>query len=187
MMSRPIASVRGRPLVSVSVAGVLLVFVGIAIGFALHPHNVAGAGGGGGGCFSTTSPACTFQSRNAFADFGSVSPDGCIFTDAAVQPFEALNRPGGTTTLAVFISIFKFDNCAGTQILGVTNVDPSTGFPVFAGTVQFGKLDTASVVGTATMFDFAPGGGTFTSDVNVTWTGFGPTTTFIDSTHVLGS
>ncbi|TMD21901.1 MAG: hypothetical protein E6I98_00970 [Chloroflexi bacterium] len=66
------------------------------------------------------------------------------------------------------------------------NFNPtSSDFPIFNGTALFGtKLDTASVNGSAPMFDINTGLQAFTSNVNVVWTGFGPTTTFIDSFHV---
>jgi hypothetical protein len=143
-----------------------------------------GSGSGGGGCISTTGPVCHLKSANAIANFDSISSDGCSFTFASVQPFSSLTRPGGVTSQAVFVDINKFDNCQGIILENASNFDPSTGQPDFTGTIQFGtKLSTASVVGTAPMFDSDTGALLFTTTINVTWQGFGATSTFIDSTH----
>jgi hypothetical protein len=142
-----------------------------------------GSGSGGGGCISTTGPVCHFTSTNAFADFDSISSDGCSFTFASVQPFDSLTRPSNTTSQAVFVTINKFDNCQGT-FENVSNFDPSTGLSDFTGTIQFGtKLSTASVVGTAPMFDSNTGALLFTTTINVTWHGFGATTMFVTNSH----
>lgn len=142
-----------------------------------------GSGSGGGGCISTTGPVCHFTSTNAFADFDTVSSDGCTFTFASVQPFDSLTRPGNITSQAVFVAINKFDNCQGTSE-NVSNFDPSTGLSDFTGTIQFGtKLSTATVVGTAPMFDANSGALLFTTSINVTWQGFGATTTFVTNSH----
>jgi hypothetical protein len=163
----------------------------------LNTRTAFGSGTGGGGCFPATGPACHFTSNNAFVDFSSVSADGCIFTDASVQPFASLTRPGGTATQAVSIFISKFDICqhttncgsansgtgsggCGVQLEEATNFDPITGMPIFNGTIQFGpSLDTATVNGTAPMNDFVTGK-QFTSTINVSWKGYGPTSTFMD-------
>jgi hypothetical protein len=167
----------------------------------LNARTVHGSGTGGGGCFPSTGPACHFASDNASVDFSSVSKDGCIFTDATVQPFASLTRPGGTATQTVIIFISKWDNCqnqggcssvnsgtgggggggCGVLLEEATNFDPITGMPVFNGTIQFGpKLGTAAVNGSAPMTDFVTGA-QFTSTVNVSWKGYGPTSTFMDS------
>jgi hypothetical protein len=181
--------------------GLVAVIAVLAVGLVfVNARTVHGSGTGGGGCFPTTGPACHFASNNAFVDFGSVSTDGCIFTDASVQPFASLTRPGGTAIQTVFISISKFDFClppqsgcgsansgtgggggCGVLLEEASNFDPTTGMPIFNGTIQFGpKLNTAAVNGSAPMIDFISGA-TFTSTVNVSWKGYGPTTTFMDS------
>lgn len=166
-------------------AGGLVVAMLMAVVTALAATAVntrTAVGAGGGGCF-TTSPACTFKSHVAFADFGSVSPDKCNFIDAFVNPFESLSSPGHAATTAVFVSMTKFD-CLTNTFESATNVDPTTFMPVFNGTVQFGaKLDTASINGSAPMYDSGTGLQLFTSTINVAWQGFGPTSSFIDSSH----
>ena len=173
----------------------------LAIGLVFfNARTVHGSGTGPGGCFATTGPSCHFQSNNAYADFSSVSSkDGCIFTDVYVQPFASLTRPGGTATQTVGISISEWDNClpagcasvnsgtggggggCGVQLEQADNYDPTTGMPVFNGTIQFGpNLDTAAVNGSAPMFDYVTNM-QFTSTVNVSWKGYGPTSTFMDS------
>ena len=143
-----------------------------------------GSGSGGGGCIATSGPVCHFTSANAFGDFDSVSSDGCIFTDVSVQPFDSLTRPGNVTSQTVMVNINKFDNCQGIILENASNFDPSTGLSDFTGTIQFGsKLSTATVVGTAPMFDGDSGALLFTTSIDLTWQGFGATTTFIDSAH----
>ena len=171
----------------------------LAIGLVfLNARTVHGSGTGGGGCFATTGPSCHFESNNASADFSSVSADGCIFTDVYVQPFASLTRPGGTATQTVVIFISKWDNCqgpsgcasvnsgtgggggCGVQLEQAYNYDPTTGMSIFNGTIKFGpKLDTAAINGSAPMFDNVTGA-QFTSTVNVSWKGYGPTSTFMD-------
>lgn len=143
-----------------------------------------GSGSGGEGCVSTTGPVCTFKNSSAFADFDNVSSDECNFTFASIEAFDSLTRPGNITSQSVIVNINKFDNCPGGGIQeNVSNSDPITGQPDFTGTIQFGtKLSTAIVVGTAPMFDDT-GALLFTTSINVTWQGFGDTTTFLDNTH----
>jgi hypothetical protein len=183
MFIRPITALGARRLVAVGLAAAMPA-IAVAL-LAVTALNARADGPGpGGGCFSTTGPVCTFKSHNAFADFGSVSDDGCIVTDAIVQSFEALSSPGRNAATTVFVAIFKNDTCGQTIPASESNVDPTTGMPVFNGTAQFGTLlDTATLVGAAPMFDIDTGSQVFTSDINVTWRGFGPTSTFIGSSH----
>jgi hypothetical protein len=167
--------------------------VAVLAAVSLNARTVIGAGGGGG-CFATAGPICTFKSHVAFADFSAVQGvqvdaggggggGGCIATDAFVQTFESLSMPGKSASTAVLVSLSTFDFCTGTQLECAGNFDPNTGAPLFDGQIQFGRdLTTASVTGTAPMFDPCTGG-TFTSTINVTWQAFGPTTTLIDNSH----
>jgi hypothetical protein len=149
---------------------------------ALNTRSAAGAGSGG--CFATGTPVCTFKDRVASAGFGSASPDGCIVTEAFVDSFEGLASPGNISTTNAFVGVAKFNACTNTLVESASNFDPATGNPVFNGTIQFGpRLDTASVSGLAPMFDDLTGVHVFTATVNLTWQGFGPTTTFIDGSH----
>ena len=165
-------------------AGLTAAVAVLVIGLVSLNARTAFGSGTGVGCFSTTGPACAFKSNNAFADFGSVSADGCIFTDAFAQPFASLTNPGRTATQSAIVSISKFDACNGVLIEGASNIDPATGMPIFNGTLQFGsKLDTAAISGAAPMFDFNTGMQLFTSTVTVSWQGFGPTSQFMDNSH----
>lgn len=149
---------------------------------AIGVRTALGSGGGGLCQPNGGSPACTVKAHNAFADFQTTSADGCILTDASIQAFEAVASPGHTLQPAVFLNTFSFNNCLGMQVESGSNIDPS-GNPVFTGTLQFSTpLNTAVVSGTAPIFD---GTGTllFTLTVNLSWQAFGPTTTFIDSSH----
>lgn len=176
-----------RRLVAVGLAmlGLTAVVAILAVTFlAFNAHPAFGSGSGGGGCFSTSGPVCTFKDHQAFADFSSVSSDGCIFTDAYVQTFENLTSPGRVASQTVYLNISQWDNCTGTLIMGASNFDPSTWQPNFTGTVQFGtQLSTASINGTAAMFDYNTGAQIFTTTINVSWTGYGTTSTFVDSSH----
>ena len=166
------------------IAAILVTLVCLVLAAAFGVRTALGSGGAGGLCQPTGgSPVCTVRAHNAFADFQSVSADGCIFSDTSVQAFESMARPGQGTGLAVFVFTSSFDNCTGQMVDSVSNIDPSTGNPLFTGTASFSTpLSTASVSGSAPMFD-GTGTQTFTSTVNVSWQAFGPTTTFIDSTH----
>lgn len=137
------------------------------------------------GCVPTTTPACTFKSNDAAAEFDSVSSDGCIMTQAIVRPFASLTRPAQTTSQSVVMFISKFNACTGVQLELASNTDPITFAQDFTGTIQFGPglLSAAAVNGTAPMFDVFTGTQLFTSTINVTWEGFGPTTTFIGDSH----
>lgn len=141
--------------------------------------------GGGGGCFSTTGPVCVLHSNQADADFGVVDFPACVGTDASVTAFASLSVPGRAASQMVFVSVVTFNPCTGDLIAGASNIDPATGLPQFSGVAQFGsKLTTASLSGTAPMFDLMTGAQVFTSTVNLTWQGFGSSSTFIDSSHV---
>lgn len=176
-----------RRLVLVGLALVGLVAVVAVLFAAISPFGARvahGSGSGGGGCVSTTGPVCTFKSTNAFGDFDSVSSDGCSFTFVSVQPFDSLTRPGNVTSQALMVNVNKFDNCQGIILENASNFDPATGLSDFTGTIQFGTmLSTATVVGTAPMFDADTGTLLFTTSIDLTWQGFGATTTFINSGH----
>jgi hypothetical protein len=187
MSTRGFSLTGHRQLVLVGLALVGLAAVVAVLFAAVSPFGgrvAHGSGSGGGGCISTTGPVCHFTSTNAFGNFDSVGSDGCTFTFASVQPFDSLTRPGNITSQTVIVNINKFDNCQGIDLENVSNFDPSTGQSDFTGTIQFGtKLSTATVVGTAPMFDSDSGALLFTTSINVTWQGFGATTTFVTNSH----
>jgi hypothetical protein len=159
-----------------AVAAVLAVMF---LGF--NTRTAFGSGSGGGGCFSTSGPVCTFKGHQASADFGSVSSDGCVYTDAYVSPFENLTSPDKVTSQTVYVSIYQWNSCTGAMIMSADNMDPNSWMPAFTGTVQFDN-QSASVNGTATMYDYS-GNQAFTTTINVSWKGYGPSGTFIDSSH----
>jgi hypothetical protein len=155
----------------------------------LNTRTAVGAGGGGG-C-PAPGPVCTFKNHVAFADFTTVQTfaggggggGGCIATDAFVQAFESLTMPGKVSMTTAIVSLSTFNFCTGAQLECASNFDPNTGAPLFSGTVQFGlDLTTATVSGTAAMFDPCTGA-SFTTSIDVTWQAFGPNTNFIDSSH----
>jgi hypothetical protein len=170
-------------------AGITLGMLTVAVGafafatLALTTRTAAGAGGGPG-CFST-SPVCTFRGLSAFTNFGSVSADGCVFTDVVVNALDNVTTPNRQTNRVVYVIMSKFNGCTGETLLSASNFDPTVGSVVFNGTIQIGKnLDAATIIGSAPMFDNSTGSQLFTSTVNVTLRGYGATTSFIDSSHV---
>jgi hypothetical protein len=164
---------------ALGLTAVVAVLTVMFLGF--NAHTAFGSGSGGGGCFSTSGPVCTFKGHQAYADFSSVSADGCVFTDAYVQAFESLTSPSRVDSQTVYLSIYQWNNCTGAMVIGADNMDPNTWQPAFSGTIQFGT-QSASVNGTATMYDYV-GGQSFTTTINVSWNGYGPTSTFVDSSH----
>jgi hypothetical protein len=190
MSSRRFSLAGSRQLVLGGLGFVGLVAVVAVLLVAVSPFGARvahGGGTGGGGCVSTSGPACHFSGNDAFAVFASVSSDNCIFTEAFIQPMASLTRPGGVTSQAVTVAIDKFDACQGIDLGSANNVDPTTFVPDFTGTIQFdGKLSTATVTGTAPMFDAFTGAQLFTTTVNVTWKGYGSTTQSVDSSHFHG-
>jgi hypothetical protein len=170
-----------RRLVAVGLAalGLTAVIAIMAVMFlGLNTRTAFGSGSGGGGCYATTGPVCTFKGNQAVADFGSVSADGCIYTDTYVSPYENLTSPNRVASQTVYVSMSQWDNCTGQLLWGMDNFDPNSYMPTFTGTAQFGTaLSSATVNGTAPMYDYFTGALVFTTTVNVTLKGYGPTST----------
>ena len=190
MSARGFSLARNRSLVLMALALMAVIAVVAVLLVAVSPFGTRvahGSGTGGGGCIATSGPACHMKGNDANAVFSSVSSDGCIFTEAFIQPMASVTRPGNITSQSVFISIDKFDECQGIGLESANNTDPTTFLPDFTGSIQFGtNLSTASVVGTAPMFDAFTGVQLFTTTINVTWKGYGSTTHSIDSSHFHG-
>jgi hypothetical protein len=120
----------------------------------------------------------------AFVDFSSVSSDGCIYTDAQVSLFDSLTTPGRTATQSETIFISKWDGCNQVSLLSASNFDPNTFQPTFTGTIHLtSDLSTATENGTATMYDWNSNAQLSTTTVNLTFKGYGPTSTFRDIQH----
>jgi hypothetical protein len=165
------------------VTGLVAVLAVVGV-MAFNARTAHGSGTGGGGCFNTSGPACTFKGNSSFNDFGTVSSDGCIFTDAQVSFFDSLTRPGNVATQSVFVSISKWDSCNGIQLEYASNFDPNSGASTFNGTVQFGaNLSSDTVNGTAPMYDGNTGNLVFTTTINLIAKGYGSTSKFSDSSH----
>lgn len=169
--------------IALSVTGLVAVLAVVGV-LVLNTRTAHGSGTGGGGCFNVSGPACTFKGNTSFNDFGTVSTDGCIFTDSQVAFFDSLTRPGNVATQSVFVSISKWDSCNGVPLEEVSNFDPNSGASTFNGTVQFGSnLSSASVNGTAPMYDQFTGNLLFTTTVNITVKAYGPSSSFSASSH----
>lgn len=178
-----LASKRRLLAIGLTVTGLVAV---IAVGAVvmLHPGTAHGSGVGGGGCFPTSGPACSFKGNSAFTNFNGVSDDGCIYTQAQVAVFESLTHPGNTSTQTVFIYYSKWDACNGVPLVEAFNADPNTGASTFNGSIQFGtNLSTATVNGTALMYDQVTGAPLFTTTINLTLKAYGPSTKSSDSQH----
>lgn len=169
--------------IALSVTGLVAVLAVVGV-LVLNTRTAHGSGTGGGGCFNVSGPACTFKGNSSFNNFGTVSSDGCIFTDSQVAFFDSLTRPGNVATQSVMVSISKWDSCNGVALEEVSNFDPNSWASTFNGTVQFGSnLSSASVNGTAPMYDEFTGNLLFTTTVNVTVKAYGPSSSFSDNSH----
>jgi hypothetical protein len=103
------------------------------------------AGGGGGGTFK-------LKGQTANAHFSNVDQSGCIYTDAYVYASEEIvsTQPGpGTPSSGASVSIYQFDVCTGTQLLGADGFVPLAG-PDFQVSE---KLDSAMLNTTVNVFD----------------------------------
>lgn len=171
-----------RRLVAIGLAVAALAGVVAAVAFmSFHTRTAYGAGNG---LCSPNAPVCAENGNSAYATFDNVSSDGCIYTRAAIQPTMNLSHPDGTTSQSVLVFISKYDQCNNTQIETGNNFNPMTGNPDFTGTVQFGaNMSTVSINGTAPIYDNTMGTLLFTTAINMTWQGYGPTTQNIESDH----
>ena len=147
----------------------------------------SGTGGGAAECFggaTGSQPTCTFKDGTAFADFGNVSEDGCIFTDAQISLYNNLTVPGRVATHNVGLIISQYDYCGSSAGVQATDFDPNIGQSTFIGTFQIASdLSTATVNGTAAMYDSISGTQVFTTTINVTFTGYGPISKYSDNQH----
>ncbi len=185
---RPLGN--NRRILALTLAGALLATaVALIASMELNIHTAIGAGGGGF-CFPSSGPACTVKGHQAFADFSSQSPDGCTVTDLSVAAFDNVVRPTQTqSSQFVLVMLTEETFCPTFNFTFAQNIDPITEAPDFAGTYQFNSgelLSTASVIGSAQMYGFDSMGNPiqFTSSINLAWSGFGPTTSFLDSFHL---
>lgn len=173
---------RGHTILSAAASVSLIAALALAITGATAPV----AHGSGSGCISPT-PSCTIRGQSADASFNSFDSTGTIVTSAFVSPFASLSIPGRQATQTIYVFVGRFDVSTGNVIDGASNLNLNTGLPDFTGTVQFGsQLASATVNGTAQMYDINTGAPLFISTVNVSWSGFGPTSTFFDSSHQRG-
>jgi hypothetical protein len=97
--------------------------------------------------------------------FDSFDVTGCIETGASVTAVngDIKTQPGGPeATSMAFVSIFQFDNCSMTLLLGASG---SADLPV--GAFQIDKT-AASLSTSVELFDIVSGN-TLTADVTMTW------------------
>ena len=123
------------------------------------------AGGGGGGTFK-------LKGQSANAHFSNVDQSGCIYTDVYVYASEEIvsTQPGpGTPSSGASVSIYQFDACTGTQLLGADGFVPLAG-PDFQVSK---KLDSAALNTTITVFDYLTGS-SYDVSIALTWTATSP-------------
>jgi hypothetical protein len=173
-----------RRLIIVVFAAVVLITLIAVVAFNIfHTRTAYGAGNGGGLC-SPNAPVCTINGNSAYADFTSVSSDGCITTDVALEPTQSFSNPGRTTDQFVLVFFSKYDQCNDVQVELGANFDPNTGDPVFTGTSQFGNnLSSATATGTAPIYDVNTGDLLFTANIDVAWQVSGSTSHNKDNEH----
>jgi hypothetical protein len=165
-------------------AATLIAAVAVVAVMALGARTALGSGSGGGGCVSTTGPACTFKNNNAYVYVNNASSDGCIYTNAQISLYDSLSNPSGATTQSVTIYISKWDVCNNVSLLEASNFDPNTWMPSFTGTIQLSSdLSTAKVTGTATMYNWVSNVQSFTTNLDLTLKGYGPTSKYSDNQH----
>jgi hypothetical protein len=178
-----------RRLVAITLSvATLTAAVAVVAVMVLGAKTALGSGTGGAAeCFGGTGgtqPTCTFKEGTAFVDFGNVSSDGCIFTDAQVSLYSNLTVPGRAATKNVGIMLSRFDYCGSGSYVQATDFDPNTGESTFTGSFQIASnLSTATVNGTATMYDLVSGVQVFTTTVNLTLTGYGSASNYSDNQH----
>ena len=125
----------------------------------------ASAGGGGGGTFK-------LKGQTATAHFSNVDQSGCIYTDVYIYASEEVvsTQPGpGTPSSGASVSIYQFDTCTGTQLLGADGFVPLTesDFQVSK------KLESAGLNTTVTVFDYLSGSSHNVS-VALNWSAISP-------------
>jgi hypothetical protein len=123
------------------------------------------AGGGGGGTFK-------LKGQTASAHFSNVDQSGCIYTDIYIYASEEIvsTQPGpGTPSSGASVSIYKFDACTGTQLLGADGFIPlaESDFQVSK------KLESAGLNTTVTVFDYLSGA-SYDVSIALTWTATSP-------------
>jgi len=125
----------------------------------------ASAGGGGGGTFK-------LKGQTANAHFSNVDQSGCIYTDIYIYASEEVvsTQPGpGTPSSGASVSIYQFDTCTGTQLLGADGFVPLTesDFQVSK------KLESAGLNTTVTVFDYLSGS-SYNVSVALNWSAISP-------------
>ncbi len=171
-----------RRAVAAVLAAVTLVAVVTTVLF-MSFHTKTAFGAGAGLCTPNT-PVCTERGGSAMATFDNVSTDGCILTQVSANPTTSLSQPGNNGSQSVFLFISKYDQCNNVQIEEGTNDNPANGETPFTGTIDFGpNLSTGSLNGTAPIYDLNSGELLYTATINVTWQGYGSTTTRLDNEH----
>ena len=125
----------------------------------------ASAGGGGGGTFK-------LKGQTASAHFSNVDQSGCIYTDVYVYASEEIvsTQPGPSTpSSGASVSIYQFDACTGTQLLGADGFVPLAE-PDFQVSK---KLESAGLNTTVTVFDYLSGS-SYNVSVALNWSAISP-------------
>ncbi|MEO7839312.1 MAG: hypothetical protein ABIU06_08180 [Anaerolineales bacterium] len=120
---------------------------------------------GGGGTFR-------LKGQTANAHFSNVDQSGCIYTDVYIYASEEIvsTQPGpGSPSSGAYVSIYQFDACTGTQLLGAGGFVPlaESDFQVSK------KLESAGLNTTVTVFDYLSGS-SYNVSVALTWSAISP-------------
>lgn len=149
--------------------------MGLVAGGLFYTHQQASAAGAG--CDVSASqgtPTCTYHGLTAYANFDSLSADGCVDTYVGVlasQGFErypafAISRGSG-----VQLDIGMYDNCNQVELVEAFGQADNVDFTIDK------TLNTATLNATVTVTDYAsPDQTTYPVTVNLTWQGYGAIT-----------
>jgi hypothetical protein len=105
----------------------------------------------------------SFKGDFAFANFRSVDPSGCVFTDVAVFVIDGrVKQPNGTFVASdAFVEIVQRDECTSTNLF----VDEGVAFLAPDEFLVNGQLKTATLNATIELIEGE------LVDVSITWTG----------------
>lgn len=158
-----------------AIAGVLAAVV-VTGGLALL-HNRPAHANGNGCTASDTTPVCSFKGNTAFAQFQTNTD--CVSTAANVFVADdvTLNPPNSATGgLVVELAVQSDNFCTRT-------FDSASGETNNATFSLVDPLKSATLTASVPMTDDFDPTQTFTITVSLTWEGYGPISTQIDSSH----
>jgi hypothetical protein len=167
-------------LLSVGAMLVVLLAGGATI-FAINNHSAHASGSGGGYCIPNTGPSCTFKGATANVDVEQWDATGCEVTSAGIFATQNITHPttaGGYQGPSASVHIYRYNYCTNDTS---TAID-AWGFADNSNFTASGDLSSASVSGTAMLFDYYTNT-TIPATFDVSWKGVGDLTKTIQSFH----